>query len=262
MRHPGSSVTIPSLQLHELNRVQLASLAPTALVLVPVGATEQHGPHLPVGTDFLVVEHVARAAAAEAAREVPLLVAPTLPYGSSHHHLPFGGTLSLSTETFFGAVFDLVVSLVRDGFRRVFLLNGHGGNDDLLRLVARDVSLQHAVDVAAASYWTIARKELVEAGAPGRGQLPGHAGFFETSLLLALRPDLVAAGRPERAPAERDRQRPYSLEQHGAWQEIDGYTDSPAAADPSSGQRYLELIVRSVAAALVEFYRTTERGSK
>jgi creatinine amidohydrolase len=251
-----------SLQFHELNRVQLASLAPSALVLLPVGATEQHGPHLPVGTDFLVVQHVAQAAASEAARKVPVLLAPTLPYGSSHHHLPFGGTLSLSTESFFKAALDLVVSLVRDGFRRVFLLNGHGGNDELLRLVARDASFQHEVDVATASYWTIASKELVQVGASAESAFPGHAGFFETSLLLALRPDLVTPERPERASVDRDVERSYLLSQHDAWLEIDGYTDSPAAADSSSGQRYLDAIVQSVAAALVDFYRTTERRSE
>jgi creatinine amidohydrolase len=79
--------------LHELTRSELRKIAPESLVIFPVGATEQHGPHLPVATDSWAVEHIARAAASEAAKEIPVLVAPTMPFGSSHHHLPFGGTI-------------------------------------------------------------------------------------------------------------------------------------------------------------------------
>src|SRR5438034_8081666 len=89
------------LLFEELTREELCAAAPDTLAILPVGATEQHGPHLPVGTDRFTVEHIARAAAAEAAGRIPVLVAPTLPFGSSHHHLPFGGTLSLGTETYY-----------------------------------------------------------------------------------------------------------------------------------------------------------------
>ena len=91
------------LLLNELTREEARSIAPDTLLVFPVGATEQHGPHLPVGTDHLTVEHIARAAAAEIAASVPVVVAPTMPFGSSHHHLPFGGTMSLSTENYFRA---------------------------------------------------------------------------------------------------------------------------------------------------------------
>src|SRR5215813_2588841 len=123
------------LLLHELTRAELQELAPHALVVLPTGAIEQHGPHLPVGTDFFAVEHVARTAAAEIAAQIPALVTPTMPFGSSHHHLPFGGTMSLSTETYFRAMFDLAESLIISGFRRIFIVNGHGGNDELIQLV-------------------------------------------------------------------------------------------------------------------------------
>jgi creatinine amidohydrolase len=83
----------------EMNREQLKAEAAAALAVVPIGATEQHGPHLPTGTDFFTVEIVARAAAERASAEVPIIVAPALPFGSSHHHFIFGATLSLSTDT-------------------------------------------------------------------------------------------------------------------------------------------------------------------
>jgi creatinine amidohydrolase len=115
------------LLLEELTREEARSNAERTLVIFPVGAIEQHGPHLPVGTDYFTVEHLARAAAAQIAGEIPVLVTPTMPFGSSHHHLPFGGTMSLSTDTYYRVLYDLVESLIISGFRNIFLLNGHGG---------------------------------------------------------------------------------------------------------------------------------------
>jgi creatinine amidohydrolase len=245
------------LLFDELTREELRALAPDALVILPVGATEQHGPHLPVGTDRFAVEAIARAAAAEAATQIPVLVAPTLPFGSSHHHLPFGGTLSLSTETYFRALYELAESLITSGFQRIFILNGHGGNSELIQLVVRDLALMHDADLATAPYWTIAWEALVAAQANDRA---GHAGTFETALVMAMRPELVHEPRPHREAPEGSGSRgysPYRVELHGAWQQIDGYTDSPDQATLDQGRRYLEIIVREVAQAFVAFYATT-----
>jgi creatinine amidohydrolase len=246
------------LLLEELTREEARALAPDALVVLPVGAVEQHGPHLPVGTDYFAVEHIARAAAAALEGRVPVLVAPALPFGSSHHHLPFGGTLSLSTETYYRVLRDLAESLIVSGFRRIFILNGHGGNSELIQLVARDLALQHPAHLAAAPYWSIAWEALVAAQAHVGGGLPGHAGAFETALMLALRPALVREPRPHRdSPADSDPRgpnAPYRAELHGAWQQIDGYTDSPDQAEADRGAAYLAAIVGAVARALEEFY--------
>lgn len=248
-----------SLLLDELTRDQIRSSASNTLAILPVGAVEQHGPHLPVGTDRFIVEHITRAAAASVAADIPVLVAPTLPFGSSHHHLPFGGTLSLGTETYYHVLYDLAESLISGGFRRIFIVNGHGGNNELIQLVARDLALKHPAHLAAASYWTIAWDGLVAAAAHVGAGLPGHSGKFETSLMLALRPDLVRESRPHRdAPSGSDPRGFYSryrAELHGSWQDIDGYTDSPDQATADLGEQYLAIIVRDVARALIEFYR-------
>lgn len=245
--------------LHEITRQEAAARAATALIVLPVGATEQHGPHLPLGTDFLIVEHLARETALIARRQIDVLVAPTLPYGSSHHHLPFGGTVSLSTERYYRALSDMVESLIAGGVRRVFILNGHGGNHEIIQLVARDLALRHPVNLGAASYWDLARPVLADQAPELGGRLPGHAGLFETSLLLALRPDLVANPLPHRPPDDLPRYAipptPFRAERHGFWQSIDGHTDSPHQADAARGQRLLDLIVPAVADALVTFAR-------
>jgi creatinine amidohydrolase len=211
-----------------------------------------------VSTDAVSVEHVARAAAAAAAATIPVVVTPTLAFGSSHHHLPFGGTMSLSTETFYRAVTELVESLIIGGFRRVFILNGHGGNQELIQLVARDLALRHPVRIGAASYWMIAWDALVAEGAHELGRLPGHAGVYETSQVLAMRPDLVRGPLPHRDEVETTDPRgfrPVRDEGHGFWQSIDGYTDSPDRATAERGRVYLAAAVRTVARLLIDFHR-------
>jgi creatinine amidohydrolase len=251
--------------LHELTRERLAALAPSALVVVPTGATEQHGPHLPVGTDFLVVERVARMAAELVdTNAFPVLVAPTLPFGSSHHHLPFGGTMSLTTDVYYRVLMDLGATLVTSGFRRIFFLNGHGGNHELAQLAARDLALQQTAHVAATSYWVLAWSQLADAGARELGRYPGHASAFETSLMLAHQPDLVDVTRiPHRdnaglANAPLTSEAPYRAEYHGYWQSINGFTGSPDLADAERGRQFFDVVAHATAQAFVEFWRGCE----
>jgi creatinine amidohydrolase len=244
----------------ELNREQIRAAAEDSLVVLPIGATEQHGPHLATGMDYFTVESIARTAAAIAGAQIPIVVTPALPFGSSHHHFVFGGTMSLSTETYFRVLYELVESLVTDGFTRIFLLNGHGGNHELAQLAVRDIALKHPVRAAAGSYWNIAWDALVGADAHLGRRLPGHAGDFETSILLSLRPELVAADRPHRDPSgntdPRGAQAPFRDERHGWWKEINGHTDSPAQANAERGTLWREVIAKAVAQTWVEYYNS------
>jgi creatinine amidohydrolase len=261
MEERRSAESFPLL-MQRMTREQLAVFAPRGLLVLPLGATEQHGPHLPVGTDCLQVEYIARQAAASVASNLPITVAPTLPFGSSHHHLPFGGTLSLDTGVYYRVLLDLGTSLARGGFRRVFLLNGHGGNHELAQLAARDLARDQTIDMAVESWWTIAQKGLLDAGAGRNGRVPGHAGAFETSLIMALEPDLVARSRPHRDAESADEraspaERRYRTELHGSWEQIGGYSDTPDAGSAQAGEAYLKVIVDAVAEAFVSFYEET-----
>lgn len=241
----------------ELNREELRVLAPNALALLPLGATEQHGPHLPSGTDTFTVESIARESASIAGRISIALAAP-LPFGSSSHHLVYGATLSISTETYYKVLCDLIESLVQDGFTKIFLLNGHGGNHELAQLAARDMALKHPARIAAGSYWTIAWDALTAAQAHEHRRLPGHAGDFETSLMLSLRPELVSANKPHRDDFTTSDPRRFEAawrhERHGFWTDIEGYTDSPDQANAENGVKFRAIITRAVAEALVQFY--------
>ncbi|HEY2765034.1 MAG TPA: creatininase family protein [Pseudonocardiaceae bacterium] len=245
------------MRFADLSRTELGRLADRALVVLPVGACEQHGPHLPSGTDHIIVERIAMSAAERAAR-CPVLVAPTVAIGFSEHHMRYGATISVSLDTLRRYLVECCESLIRSGFRRIFLLNGHGGNVDVIGDAAREVSLATGVPIASGSYWVIAWDALVALKAPENGLLPGHAGAFETALAAAVRPDWVVPDPPARPWRAAGRTRgfypPYRVDDPAVWQRNDGYTDSPAGADPATGTRYLEAIVAAVALAFQEFH--------
>jgi creatinine amidohydrolase len=239
--------------LGSYTRTEVAAIAAQAVAVLPVGATEQHGPHLPIGTDALIVEHLARQAARLVAGPGPVVVAPTLSYGSSHHHLPYGATISISTATYLALVSDLVDSLVESGFRRIFVLNGHGGNAELVSLVARDVSARRKVVVAAASYWQLAAETLREGDGGPSGEIPGHAGEFETSMIMALYPQWVAAERPDGASSAPPGPGKYRFGSPHPFRSPTGFSDSPLSASADRGRDFLATCIEAVAATLQDF---------
>jgi creatinine amidohydrolase len=243
---------------NEATREELSGRLPGSVVVLPTGATEQHGPHLATGHDTFMVGHVAREASGRAAETCEIVLAPALPFGSSAHHLPFGGTLSLSSDTYYQVVRDLVDSILSAGARRVFVLNGHGGNHELNQLVVRDVAIEQesrsGVVLAAASYWDIAMPALRADARFAALTLPGHAGRFETATMLALEPSRAR----DRAARDRDPSATAAIpgvrvEAANRWESFDGYTDVPHLATVEEGTALLETVVREVAAALVAF---------
>jgi len=251
----------PRTLLAEMTREQIRQIAPTTTVVLPTAAIEQHGPHLAIATDTLACTTICQRAADLATAEgTPVTVAPALHFGASHHHRPYPGVLSLSLTTFTQVVKEVCESLALSGFKRIAIVNGHGGNDAAIRVAATDVSLEHAVSIAAASYWTIAAGALIEDGRVGEiGQLPGHAGGFETALMLALRPELVdrasyPAGLGSGPPYRPDMaQRATVIRERGSIGAGPGYTDDPSRATAEDGEHLLGIITRELARFLVSF---------
>jgi creatinine amidohydrolase len=255
------------IEMHYYTREAITEMAWQGYAaVIPLAATEQHGPHLPVFTDALICEHIAFAAGARAADQVPLLVAPVMPIGCSQHHLSFGGTLSFTSSTYLRMLHDIGESLVSGGFRKIIFLNAHGGNDALMTQVAQDLAVKHPIWTASASYWNLARPALREAGADAVGLVPGHAGGFETSAILELRPDLVrtehlASEHPQRSwigggPAGA------FIGRHGELTGCDGYTDAPASATAELGRKYLDIVIDCVADWLVRTVRAMNQGER
>ncbi len=178
----------------------LNQAAKDKIIILPLGAIEQHGPHLSVSTDTDIVTQVAQ----QIEKKMPdaVLLCPTLPFGSSHHHLSFGGTISIAPELYTQVLIDLVNSLVISGFQKIILLNGHGGNitpaKQALAVLSKRFDASHQPTIALATYWEVGGKAF--AGEPPM-QSPAlsHACEYETSMMLHLFADKVWMDRVERA---------------------------------------------------------------
>jgi creatinine amidohydrolase len=160
------------------------------MVLVPVGATEDHGHHLPLDVDRVLAETICDRTARD--RDDTLLF-PTVDHGYLPHHMDFPGGITIGWETFVKYMIDVCVSLAHHGFGKILLVNGHGSNHHLLQLVVRQVVLQYPnVHCAMLSWWEL--EEVREAAAALRDAGPhgtSHAGEMETSMYLALHPEEV-----------------------------------------------------------------------
>lgn len=236
------------LRWDELTRTEVAALAPEALLLLPVGSTEQHGPHLATGTDATLAGEIARRGAEAATRPDTILLAPTLAYGASDHHLPFGATLSLTVETFALVLRDLLASAARSGIRRALVLNAHGGNTASCAVAVAEASRAHGLLCATAIYSQLLELATLET------PVPGHAGQFETSLMLAVASGGVRldAARPSPGGAARSRHRGLTVAEPGRWQALDGFTDRPDDASAELGATLLDACVVAVAGAIEE----------
>jgi creatinine amidohydrolase len=251
-----------TIQMAEMTREQIRVIAPKTVAVLPTASIEQHGPHLPILTDTILCGAVVEQAALRASETAPVVVAPVLCYGRSHHHRPCAGVLSLSSAAYMHALSDLLESLVLSGFKRIVVLNGHGGNSDPNAVVCTDFIQDpaHAISVAYASYWDIARDAIVSQGILPADEIPGHAGRFETSMVMVLRPDLVdehGLAQTENRPVSEGRVTTSlaggKAQVHGAWAAGPGYTDRPSLANAADGRKMLEITVREVAAFLRAF---------
>jgi creatinine amidohydrolase len=191
------------VKFHELTAPQLQSVSREAtVVMAPIAACEQHSRHLPTFTDTILCTAVAEGVEAKMPREVLLL--PTLWLGASHHHLRYGGTLSADVDTHVTILCELLEPLLADGYQRVLILNGHGGNIDTLHVALRKLQPRYPNrHLTGASYWELADKEIA-ALADGPRKSMGHACEFETSMVLALRPELVRRNEIRDDPPNED----------------------------------------------------------
>jgi creatinine amidohydrolase len=199
-------------------------------LLIPLGATEQHGPHLPLNTDTLIASGVAEAVAA---RRADVAVAPALPYGSSGEHSGFPGTLSVGQAAVEATVIELVRSA--DAFRDVTLVSWHGGNAEP---VARAVA-ELCAEGRNARLWG----PNVQGG-------DAHAGWVETSLMLALAPDQVRDERPIGATEPLNALLPRLRQEGVAAVSANGVLGDARGATARDGQALLERFVAEIEALL------------
>jgi len=169
-----------------------ARLAEVDVAILPVGAIEQHGPHLPLDTDAYDAQHLAHQVAAACTAPKPVVL-PLIAYGVSYHHGDFAGTISVSPNTLSAMVHEVGLSAAHNGIKKLVIVNGHGGNTPALnfaaQLINRDTRIFTCVDSG----------ETSDADVLGMTETPNdvHAGEIETSTTLALRPELVQLDKVE-----------------------------------------------------------------
>lgn len=162
-----------------------------SIVVIPVGSVEQHGDHLPVGTDSMLVSAVVGDAVERLDADMPVLVTQTVWGGYSPHHLSFGGTLSVGFRNLLGVLEDVASTAAGNGFDAVLLVNGHGGNKPVIAATVNTVgNALPDIDVLGITYFDLAAEFVDEIRESDPGGM-GHAGEFETALMAHRYPELV-----------------------------------------------------------------------
>ncbi len=159
------------------------------IAVLPVGASEQHGPHLPLSVDQAILDGVIASAIPLIPDDCPAVFLPTMPIGKSNEHAAWPGTLSLSAATVMALWSDIGASVARAGVRKLVILNSHGGQIAPMDIVARDLRVSHGIICVAANWFAMGMPPGLFTPEEDRHGI--HAGDMETSVMRALHPDLV-----------------------------------------------------------------------
>jgi creatinine amidohydrolase/Fe(II)-dependent formamide hydrolase-like protein len=215
------------------------------VALLPVGAIEQHGPHLPLDTDSFDAEYLAKKIAERCQNPKPIVL-PLIPYGVSYHHDEFAGTVSVSNQSLYRFVYDIGMNVARMGVKKLLIINGHGGNQPTLNFAAqminRDARIFVGVDTGETSDVDI------DALAETRNDV--HAGEIETSTALAVRPELVDMKKAKASiPEFSIRYLNFSSKRSLSWYaythriSANGVMGDPTKASAQKGEKMWEMMI-------------------
>ena len=258
------------LTTQDFARLMASGDAAQTIAVLPVAATEQHGPHLPLSVDTVLVDGVVAAALPHLGHDVPVLFLPTQAVGFSPEHARFPGTLTLKTETIVRLWTDIGESVAAAGIKKLVLFNSHGGQVSVMDLVARDLRARLDLLVYSVSWFNLplldAQGQDVNALFSADEHRFGiHAGDVETSMMLALNPERVDMAQAQNfASSSQDRAQKYSVLGNGksaklGWQMQDynaqGAVGNAAAATADKGVAVVQAAGRSLAQLLTELHQ-------
>lgn len=259
---------LPSRFWADLSTRHFAQLAASPLLdrtvaVLPVAATEQHGPHLPTSVDTTLVDGVIAAAMPHLAIDLPVLVLPTQAVGYSPEHIRFPGTLTLSAQTLMALWIELGASVARAGIKKLVLFNSHGGQVSLMDIVARELRTAHDMIVYSSSWYNLPLGDAVNGMFPAEEHRFGvHAGDIETSMMLALKANQVDMAQARHFHStSQDRAATHPVLGNGksaklGWQMQDynaqGAAGNAAAATAAKGQALLDAAGAQLAKLLAE----------
>ena len=250
---------MPIHHWENLNTFAFKDLDPQrTIAIMTMGSIEQHGPHLPVGVDATIVRGVLHGILKRVPDDMTAIALPVLPIGKAIEHENFDGTLSLSTETVMALWREIAASVFRTPVRKLLMLNSHGGQSDVARIVARDLRAHHKALVVPVNWWTYKAKTLYQDTEYTHGL---HGGAEETALMLHLQPDLVNHSEIKNfVPVSLEQAQQYPMlygdgAKH-AWMAEDlhpqGATGDATIATQEDGQKICEEAVESMIALLQE----------
>ena len=231
------------------------------VIVLPTGATEQHGPHLPCAVDTVICSGVVGHALKRLPPDVPAYAMAPVTYGKSEEHLHFPGTITLTGETLLATMIEIGESVYRAGFRKLLIVNGHGGQPQIMEISARELRLRHGDFIVVPQHtWRlphVAGKYMADR----EKKLAMHAGHAETAIMMALAPDTV---HMERAVTNYPPEFPSRLLSPDgrpacAWTARDfgpsGIIGDPLPATPEQGAAILESLAVSWAQAITELHQ-------
>ena len=264
MSTPGGASAKPKRFWADLSTVEFAAMdLARALAVMPVAATEQHGPHLPLDVDTQLVDGVVQAALPNLPPSLPVLFLPTQAVGLSPEHTGFAGTLSLKAGTVIQLWTEIAEGVARAGVRKLVLLNSHGGQVGVLDIVGRDLRARLGMLVYSVNWFNLPLGEAVDGLFSAAEHRFGiHAGDMETSMMLALAPHKVDMARARNfASASQRRAEKFPILGNGrsarlAWQTQDynpaGAVGNAAAATADKGRAVLQAAGQALAQLLAE----------
>ncbi len=218
------------------------------MVLLPVGSIEQHGSHLPLDTDAFDAEYLAQQIAAACSDPKPLVL-PLISYGVSYHHDDFTGTMSITNETLSRLVYEIGMSAARNGFNKIVIVNGHGGNVPSLKFAAQMINRDAHIFVCVDTGETSDPDVLDLAETPN----DVHAGEIETSVSLAIRPHLVKLDRAKKyVPKFSSRYLNFSSKRSVEWYartaklSRNGVLGDPSKASKEKGEKMWAIMVKNL----------------
>lgn len=251
-----SSRSLADLRAPEISTV----LSSESIVVLPLGAIEQHGPHLPMNTDFVVADAAAKAAVSSVGDEVDAWLLPTLPFTKSNEHAWSAGTIWLSATTMMSVIDDIGRSVAATPARRVLFINGHGGNSALVQMMNRELRLKYGLQ----TFLAHPHMPADQGGSSAESELGMgiHGGMDETSVMLHLRPELVDMSRAVRRVPEGlsgNEQVRFGGKVAFGWLSNDffpdGHIGDPTGATAEIGKKMFESAVRGLGDALREISR-------
>ena len=237
----------------------LADLDP--VILLPLGAFEQHGKHLPLKVDEFMANKIAIESVNKSHdKNIKAVVAPVIWTGYSPHHMDFAGTISIKDETLTNLIIDIVESLVKNKLERILILNGHGGNIAILKNVGQKLKYDKNICIATSSYWDFAMKEINDWRKSELGGI-NHACEMETALMLHMEENIVKKNKIEDNPLKRSPYTGVDLLSGGAvgvsasFKELSphGVIGSPSLATKERGAQLFDIITDKISDFICDF---------